>query len=106
MGSFVQPTRPRVPNPVNPSEDFADKWSMPKYGALRLEDNFRYWLVQAQQDLRLIREARSAEAIVERADLKFSVKLNPAEFGVGAPAFITAPRVQRIVEPAKPWQRK
>jgi len=31
MGNFVNSKNPRVPNPVNPQEDFADRWSMPQY---------------------------------------------------------------------------
>src|SRR5207249_828409 len=26
MGALVNPTAPRVPNPVNPAEDFGDRW--------------------------------------------------------------------------------
>ncbi len=44
MGSFVNTSKPRVPNPTNPSEDFADRWSMPKYRHLNLEQNFWNWL--------------------------------------------------------------
>src|SRR5690625_6811261 len=40
----INSTEPRVPNPVNPEEDFADKWkSEPE-----LETHFYQWLVQVQ----------------------------------------------------------
>src|SRR5690625_7705677 len=43
----INSTEPRVPNPVNPEEDFADKWkSEPE-----LETHFYQWLVQVQRDL-------------------------------------------------------
>jgi hypothetical protein len=106
MGRFVRPTKPRVPNPVNPSEDFADKWSMAEHAALQLEDNFWGWLHQARADFAHLREARSAEAVVEQAKLKFAVKLNPEDLGMGAPAISAAPKVQKIIEPAKPWGRQ
>ena len=50
MGSYVRNTRPRVPNPVNPVEDFADKWYDAKYEHLNLERKFWLWLEQAQQE--------------------------------------------------------
>ena len=46
MGDFVHPTDPRVPNPVNPAEDFADKWPSDP----RLEKNFQRWVTQVQKD--------------------------------------------------------
>ena len=52
MGDIVGKTTPKVPNPVNPEEeDFADKWSLPEYKDLRLEQNFWDWLKKAQEDL-------------------------------------------------------
>ena len=32
MNKYINKTKPRVQNPVNPNEDFADKWYMEKYG--------------------------------------------------------------------------
>ena len=40
MGELVNTKNPRVPNPVDPGEDFADRWSMPEYKDLYLEQNF------------------------------------------------------------------
>lgn len=39
MGKFVQSSRPRVPNPADPAEDYADKWSRDAF----LETNFWNW---------------------------------------------------------------
>lgn len=50
MGALVNNSEPRVPNPVNSAEDFADKWGMPKYKYLELEKNFFSWLKQARAD--------------------------------------------------------
>lgn len=46
MESLVNSDTPRVPNPVDPEEDFADRWSMPEYRKLSLEQSFWYWLKQ------------------------------------------------------------
>lgn len=47
MPNFIRQERPRVPNPVNPAEDFADRWSQDK----RYEDNFWLWHSQVKLDL-------------------------------------------------------
>jgi hypothetical protein len=60
MEGFVRATVPRVPNPVNPEEDFADKWDDPTYAHLHLEHNFRGWLAQAQADFAALRRAATA----------------------------------------------
>lgn len=54
MDSFVNDTVPRVPNPINPREDFADKWPDPKYRDLKLEESFRKWLAKARKDFGII----------------------------------------------------
>jgi hypothetical protein len=48
MPQFVQPERPRVPNPANPAEDYADKWFLDR----NLERSFWRWQTQVQADLR------------------------------------------------------
>ena len=47
MGSFVQPQKPRVPNPADPFEDYADKWSRDP----QLEKNFWSWHAAVAADL-------------------------------------------------------
>jgi hypothetical protein len=44
MPTYIRSARPRVPNPVNPAEDFADRWATdPRY-----EQHFRLWHGQLQ----------------------------------------------------------
>lgn len=76
MGALVNPTTPRVPNPVNPAEDFADRWSDPASRNWDLEAKFGRWLRQARQDFDAIREERKPELIVEAARNKLGVSLN------------------------------
>lgn len=47
MPSFVRAGRPRVPNPADPAEDYADKWSKDP----KLEQNFWSWHMQVKTDL-------------------------------------------------------
>ena len=110
MGSFVRKTKPRVPNPVNPVEDFADKWYDPKYAQLDLENKFWQWLEQAQNDFQIIGESRDAGFIAEQIQAKFGsvpdARSLEGKLGLGAVSVITAPKSHAIVEPpARPWMR-
>ena len=71
MGSLVNPSKPRVPNPVNPQEDFADKWPLDR----DLEPNFWQWLQQAQEDFGCLGRD-DIEVITETALRKFGATLD------------------------------
>ncbi|MCB2184649.1 MAG: nucleotidyltransferase [Desulfobulbaceae bacterium] len=64
MGRMVNQHVPRVPNPVDPSEDFADRWHMVKYSTLNLEGNFWDWLQQVQADFEILTTANDAEFLL------------------------------------------
>lgn len=72
MGTLVRPIHPRVPNPVNPAEDFADKWPEPEYAHLKLEQNFWAWLLAAQKDFARLRGS-SKNLLQEEARKLFDV---------------------------------
>jgi hypothetical protein len=55
MPRFVSPVRPRVPNPTNPAEDYADRWT----NNTALEENFWSWHTQVRVDLETL--ARGVE---------------------------------------------
>lgn len=101
MDTFVRPSSPRIPNPVNPEEDFADKWAEAEYAHLQLEENFRRWLAQARADFANLRRAATA-TLLERALGRFGVtpgheRLAKAVGAGPAPA-------PALVEPAtRPW---
>ena len=63
MPQYVRQTRPRVPNPADPAEDYADKWSRNPI----LEQNFWAWHAQARTDVaslsRLLRSPSLAEGV-------------------------------------------
>lgn len=75
MGGFVRTESPRVPNPVNPVEDFADKWADPKYKDLHLEQNFWKWLEQAQSDFEVMTTTDDVEVFEKEASARFGVIL-------------------------------
>ena len=108
MGNYVRTTKPRVPNPVNPAEDFADKWSDPKYQHLNLETNFDLWLEQAREDFNLLNTSRDLKFLSEQALEKFgstvSTQTLREKLGLGTASVVTEPKRHNIVVPAaKPW---
>lgn len=76
MGALVNKQRPRVPNPVNPAEDFTDRWSEPGLSHHRLEAKFWYWLQKAKEDFGAIGKERKLDLILESAKEKFGASLN------------------------------
>jgi len=76
MDKFIKPTTPRIANPVNPDEDFADRWAMPKYKHLRLEENFKRWLYSARNDFNNISNSDNSGFITEQVEQNFSLKLS------------------------------
>lgn len=105
MGNYVRPTIPRVPNPVDPEEDFADRWGMQKYKHLKLEEYFWKWLQQAKIDFESICLSENIEFIGKQAQRKFAVTLNANDLSKSLNISVTPsqPRVQIISEPARPW---
>lgn len=72
MGDFVYSTAPKVANPVNPAEDFADKWPDDS----RLEVNFWKWLTEVQKDFRLWKEDENPMVIAKNISEGFGVQIN------------------------------
>lgn len=70
-----------VPNPVNPAENFADKWTMPEHRNLRLRENFVAWVRQANADFSAFGSSASPNFLTEHAADRLAVKPTPAELG-------------------------
>jgi len=108
MDDYIRSSRPRIPNPVNPNEDFADKWYDPKYVALDLEGNFRRWLTQARADLKHLDKVTTRAMLEKLLNEKFKVWLTASEMDELA-KLLPSPAsaysgVQIITDrPAKPW---
>lgn len=108
MGTFVRPAAPRVPNPVDPSEDFADRWSMPECRHLNLEQNFWNWLAQAKSDFEAICNSERVDFIGGQARKRFALNLNEADLakslGIAqSPAPTQTPKVHVVSSAAPPW---
>jgi len=109
MSSLINSSKPLIPNPVNPAEDFADKWYDVEYSHLHLERNFHDWLGQAQSDFNAIVASRDSGVIVEQVQERFAVNLNVddirTKLGLGSNSATTAPKQHPItVPPPKPWR--
>lgn len=108
MGDLVNANTPRVPNPVNPAEDFADKWVTEEGQKLNLEGNFKAWLAQAKRDFVALSQNRSADGIVKLAEDALRLKLDRGAIvesrggDAAAPAVHT--RTTKIVDPPKQWR--
>ena len=111
MGCLVSPARPRVPNPVDPEEDFADRWYRQDCLHLRLEKNFYDWLLQATTDFQHITSTTDTEFIREQIEEKFSLRVNESELkkqlGISvASVNIIIPKTHTIdrQDSARPWE--
>jgi Cyclic GMP-AMP synthase DncV-like, nucleotidyltransferase domain len=109
MPDHVQASKPRIPNPVNPGEDFADRWAADH----RYEQNFWAWYTSVKADIAklpyLLQGNRLADSIVGI----FSVSL-PAEqirrlqssLAVTVPAAAKVSPSVHIASAPRPWQNE
>lgn len=106
MPAYVRTSVPRIPNPVNPAEDFADAWQ--KNPAL--ESNFWAWHAQAKQDISALNEMGldQVEQLVRRSlglPLSMGLKATLSTLAaVHAPTIIVKREPTQILQPSKPWK--
>lgn len=111
MARMINSQYPRVPNPVNPEEDFADRWAMPEYSHLALEQNFMIWLQQARRDFNSITTLTDPVLLTEAINKSFSVSINSEDLkkklGLNNSTSLSSkPKSHFISEPSKPWKQK
>jgi hypothetical protein len=105
MPQFVREDRPRIPNPVNPDEDFADKWAKDS----TLEDSFWAWHKQVGRDLACIDTAISKDELYRLGRDGFALELSDERLKaiVGAPLISTitpkAPKPITHIATPRPW---
>ena len=105
MGSYINATVPLVPNPVNPAEDFADKWYDQESAHFRLKENFYKWLYQARADFKAICSKDDSQLIVEATDRGLDIQLdsNAVALALGLSAAIVTPTKTIHASDPKPW---
>jgi hypothetical protein len=106
MPNFVRPTRPRIPNPTDPREDYADKWA----ATPELEDNFWKWHFQLKADIRRVPSVRESDQLIKAARRTFAIELSEKAMidgGLAKPAsiIISSPPTIQISAPPRPWRR-
>lgn len=75
MAPLVNSSMPRVPNPVNPQEDFADKWALDP----KLERNFWRWLGQVKQDFAVLAQGGDIKLLTETVHRRFGTNIDEAK---------------------------
>jgi len=68
---FVNSRRPRVPNPADPAEDYADKWSKDP----KLEENFWTWHTQIKIDINRLPTSLANRSLLSDVTATFRVEL-------------------------------
>ncbi|MCO6437319.1 MAG: hypothetical protein J5J06_09560 [Phycisphaerae bacterium] len=103
MPSLIRNEEPRIPNPVNPDEDFADKWKSDP----RLEQNFWTWHKRLGHDIERLADAASADELTQFIRRSFDLSVNKDDlfrFGAAATAATVdaAPRIH-VKSQLQPW---
>jgi hypothetical protein len=104
MPKFVNRSRPRVPNPADPAEDYADKWARNP----ALEENFWSWHTQLGVDLERMSSILTEGRISTEVRRIFAVELTQDElkqFEKSVPVARVARAAATISIPTapKPW---
>jgi hypothetical protein len=105
MGDYINSVAPYVANPVNPSEDFADKWYDNGSAEYRLQDNFYKWLYQARADFKALCSKDSSQLVIDAADRGLDIDLDSTSVALAldlSAAVITRTKEMRSSDP-KPW---
>ena len=106
MPQYVNPTKPRVPNPADPAEDYADKWAMDP----TLEDNFWLWHSQVKVDIARLPAVLAGNRLASDVRSAFRVELTPEEIGRFEPdhrpatlAIVQSAPALHITRAPRPW---
>lgn len=105
MGDYINIAVPWVPNPVNPAEDFADKWYDTNSAKYKLKENFDKWLYQARADFKALCSKENSQLVVESADRGLDVSLNATSvaLALGLPAAVITPTKEIKASYPRPW---
>ncbi len=105
---YINKTTPYVPNPVNPDEDFADKWHSEEHRHLQLPENFFKWVYQARADFKALCSKDNSNLIFEAANRGLDVNLDrrSIDYCLGLTAAVVTPT--NIIETSdpRPWFKK
>ena len=105
MGDYINSDVPYVPNPVNPDEDFADKWYDTGAVKYKLQGNFYKWLCQARADFKALCAKDNSRLVIEAADRGLGIHLDSTsvELILGLSAAVITPTKEIHASDPKPW---
>jgi hypothetical protein len=92
MPSFIRAGRPRVPNPADPAEDYADKWTKEP----QLEQNFWSWHIQLKADLARLPDLLRGDRLSASVRQMFRLDLTEDQLRQFQPAPISVRSVSRV----------
>jgi hypothetical protein len=98
-----------VLNPVNPQENFADRWKTREGRKLELKENFHRWIVQVAADFQHILAQTDPREIVQRAQKGWKVRLDENTVTASLGAAVSGPSAPRrvsIQSAPRPWGAK
>lgn len=95
-----------IRNPINPKENFADRWYQPDCVALELKRHFHEWIEAANRDFAAFLTVAQAGRLMEMADDHFGLRLPQDAFRHIA-GVVAVPGTTRHIHvtstPARPW---
>lgn len=97
-----------IANPVNPAENFADRWTRADCLHLHLKANFHRWISQAALDFGRLLDGSDAGKALASAERALGVSLPDAakrSLGIAAAAPAIVRTVELRGEPTRPWAR-
>lgn len=108
LTEFVDSGTNEVRNPINPAENFADKWTEPEYAELRLKEFFHLWVRRLSTHLENLRSGDNRELLIENLSSNFATQISPADlnplFGSSMGSLVTSKPVREIQSvSSKPW---
>jgi len=106
LRSFIGSNVHVLRNPVDPNENFADRWDDPRYADLQLKQNFHNWVTQLGKDIDFIKAAQSEQETMSRVRVKFGVELSellPFEGLGGTDEPYAALPTTFVTAPPRPW---
>ena len=105
MGEHINGAVPLVPNPVNPAEDFADKWYDESTAEHKLQESFYKWLYQARADFKALCTKDNSQLVVEAAKRGLDVSLDATNvaLSLGLSAAVITPTKEIHASDPKPW---
>lgn len=112
LKAFADSGRSILLNPVNPAENFADRWTMPKYAHLQLKENFALWVSAAIRDFNFLASNADPNQLSQMAKDRLSVTPSTDTLskilGINTAASFSHVSTPRNVSrpEAKPWRKE